>query len=388
MDKLEQKIDSIRENHNKKLQDKIYGRSGRSWIDEEFVKYSLTAYRVLTADAHYRNMIIREIYKRYDLRSIYFPPESYTAEPDPTGIWYDNASKFILMPEQDDPIYLETNVIQIINPGIKYYNMFIKNKWFIKLSEYMDTIISKAYTSRQKYIYTVISSPAKIDEDTHYIPIMIDLENNTVISFDPSKGFYIEGYIITLAVYVYTGMRSMRYIPVVPEGTGWQFDSSDIWCQTWALYVQVIILHDQLRTGKNLEDLVIQFSLTGSVNKRKLLLNFIRNTTIKFPKIQKALREQYEYVVKRGTEIDEEGYQNFYKELMEYVPNGPPSEILRDYRGIYKDLFPFEVTHIRREILLNKDPVIAIRNASIDDLFDKRLSFGNRPKRRKRRSAK
>lgn len=376
MDDLTEKIEQIKRDYDKRV-DIEASSCVNDHNSKQFLDYSQFAYRILVGDAHYRRMIIltdTEMPSKLD-ELIYVPLENYTAQPDPDKVW-GYAPKFVIYPLDSDNI-IHFNVIDFNS-----FKKFMKSKWFIKLSNYIDYIITEAQISGKKYVFTMISAPSKIDQETHYLPLMIDLEELILITFDASKNLYIGSDPINLSIHLYSNLRRIKFVAFVPFGSGWQSDFNDIWCQTWALYVQINILDELLKIGKNLKEIVFKYSKTKMKDRKKDLFNFIVRTVISYPEIKNILREQYKHIVKKYTENDEKGYREVYKELMEYVPNGTPSEIIEDYKGIYEDLFPFEVTHRCREFLLSRDPVSGLL---MDSLVKNDISFGKRVKRRSRR---
>ena len=332
-----------------------------NWIEEQYIYYSLAAYRNLSGDPDLRALLLKAALENTHKlnRLVFFPNRSYTSVDDTSGLWLDFAER-IIVPDDSNVI---NNFLSIYNQeeiGYLYHN-----NWFQGLRNFLSDCIEQTRNFKTKrYVFTVVSSPASEGMVTHYIPVIIDVKKNVIINFDAAKGLWGEGTSVMLALELFANTNNFEAYTVVPKHERWQTTCSDVWCQTWAVYVQYLSLELVLSGVYNTDELIsviidISREPIASYNRKLELKGFIYRT-LNNNKVVKHVKFQYQELVKANTQNDFENYKEMLEENVSY-----------------RELFPFAVTVARRNILLEMDPVEGIRNATHHQIFDSGLlSFG------------
>jgi len=357
--------DSVLNEYSKSVEDELYSRNSHI-IKSQFMDYSLNAYRILAGDLAYRKKILLFMLKddKNINKHVFFPKKSFTAvHTRDQDIWF-NAK----LPRIKDMELIN----DIVVPDFQYtgaisqetVSVLLQTEWYKRFYQYMYKLIDKSPRTKN-FIYTLVSSPAKKGEVTHYMAVIIDKSTKTVVVFDPSKGIWDVGAMVILAVQEFSRSVSWNSIAVVPRNK-WQLNCVDIWCQTWSLFFQFQVLN-LFFSGKMNQNAFLEtiFTIvTDQTSNHDIKEAFIRliKKSLKSSDIQKAIRYQYKQSIltNPGYLNDLEGYKYYSKELNEYISKSDYDyDKLNDIKSILKDLKPFDVTIQRINILLDLDHIYA-----------------------------
>jgi hypothetical protein len=298
-------------------------------IDDQFTHHSFNAYKRLVGENKIRAFILKKLLKNNFRGIVYFPVQSYTSKP--------------------------------------------QFKWGYNFEIYMNKIIKHGTNNRYHYIYTIVSSPSEVGEVTHYLPVTIDIKNETMYVFDPAKGVWEQGEFVKKAVHEYANKNRFKFVSVDPNR--WQSSCLDTWCQTWGLYYQYLTLHNIINNLESKSFDIRTFDDDEYTNEMKQsLIKFIKRTA-NITEITKGIKKEYKSMLMDELRNDKLGYNEGIEILNETLGEENSHDKLYDLQLIYlgddsqSGLIHYAIGREYIPKLLQLDPIIAIENAEYDDFF-------------------
>ena len=178
-----------------------------------------------------------------------------------------------------------------------------------KINSFLKSLIKKT-KQNDIVLFTISNRPDPGGEETHFQTFILLANMNTIIAFDPARkkapgmsahmekekaekywGIYGDYAIDDVVKFVKNfNLTSPIKLNVeyAPVSQTCQIDESEVFCQSWSLYLQYQFLYNLLSTGK---PKAVPIPKTQE-QKYKLLAEFFR-LIIKLEKTQKVLKEMY-----------------------------------------------------------------------------------------------